>query len=160
MIGRLAVLGILEDDADELVTRLVTREPPTKLIGADAALWHEHELGHASVAGDPSSKPLLLLLAVLSIVRAFKAGGTASPVGGLDTSEAYEIRVNGTPTAVTANTPYDGWVRFSPAPTTGATLAGDFYYLQRVRFAKEELGLDAILHDFWEAKSIDLVSVR
>jgi uncharacterized protein (TIGR02217 family) len=86
--------------------------------------------------------------------------GRTEPVGGIDTGSTITVRIDGTPTtAYTANTPHDGWIRFTSAPGSGHAITADFSYYYKVRFLKDQLDLHTMLEDRWEAKVLEFRTV-
>jgi uncharacterized protein (TIGR02217 family) len=98
------------------------------------------------------------------LLRTFGNGSNAyiQPVGGADPAGTTVIKVNGTTeTGVTLNNPRDGWVHFTSAPTTGATITADpFDYVWKVVLSKDGTAVRTYAKDFWEIVDFELDEVR
>lgn len=86
-------------------------------------------------------------------------GGFYEPISA--TSGTVTIKINGavqsTGYTLDANA---GKVTFAAAPGVGATLAWSGSYLWRVRFLKDKTQFKQFLQDLWEAKTIQLKTVK
>jgi hypothetical protein len=74
---------------------------------------------------------------------------------------AFVLYVNGVAQAPSAYTlGATGLVTFVATPSTGAAIAwtGDFY--TRVRFAQDSIDFEEFYYQFWQAKKVELVSVK
>jgi hypothetical protein len=88
-------------------------------------------------------------------------GGVTFPVGGVNTGASITVNIDGTPTtAYTANTPYDGWIRFNSAPGAGHAITASFSYYYKVRFAKDALAFHTSYLDLWEAREVQMETWR
>lgn len=85
-------------------------------------------------------------------------GGFAEPVYGLN--GAPTLKSNGSTIASGYSVDVNGLVSFSTAPSTGVALTWTGGFFWRVRFAKGQLEINQFMRDFWEAKKVELISVR
>ena len=92
---------------------------------------------------------------VFALVRSFGGFAEATP----DLNGPASIYVNGT-LITTGYTVSAGVVTFTTAPTAGQVLtwAGSFY--RRVRFLKDQLDFSKFMKDLWEAKKVELLSLK
>jgi uncharacterized protein (TIGR02217 family) len=99
--------------------------------------------------GDGSAKQFQLL-------RSF--GGFSEPVVALQ--GVPTIFVNGAQSAGATADLNSGIVTFAAAPAAGAALtwSGSFYW--RVRFAKDSIEFNQFMKQLWEAKTVELISVK
>lgn len=86
-------------------------------------------------------------------------GGFVEPVGAIN---AMNLFVNGnfqvTPSYL-VNVPYDGWIRFGAAPTTGHPITWDGSYYFKVVFARDETAFENFMSDLWQNRGITLRTV-
>jgi uncharacterized protein (TIGR02217 family) len=54
----------------------------------------------------------------------------------------------------------NGIVSFAVPPAGGAAITADFQWLWRARFAQDELAFGNFMYLLWEAKTVELISVR
>lgn len=87
-------------------------------------------------------------------------GGFVEPVGAIN---AMNLFVNGnfqvTPSYL-VNVPYDGWIRFGAAPTTGHPITWDGSFYFKVRFDRDEMDFDQFLYDLHKVGTVTLRTVR
>lgn len=82
------------------------------------------------------------------------------PVRGINATATHTIYVNASPvSAVTLNNPRDGWIHFTTAPTTGATITADFSYYHLVALSKDGTTFRTFAKDFWEVVDFELDTV-
>lgn len=86
-------------------------------------------------------------------------GGFYEPISA--TTGTVAIKINGV-TQVSGYTldANSGKVTFAAAPVNGATLSWSGSYLWRVRFEKGKSQFKQFLKDFWENKSVNLITVK
>jgi len=92
------------------------------------------------------------------LLRAY--GGFIEPVsyvnGAPSIYAASTLKTPGTDYTVTST----GLVTFATAPVVGAPLTWTGSYYWRVRFATDKLETSKFMYQLWEAKKVDLMSVR
>lgn len=96
------------------------------------------------------------------MLRTFGRAGAKlqEPVGGINESASMTVRVNGGSVSFTKNTPYDGWIRLASPASAGATIDWDGSYYFRCVFAKDTQEFETFMKNFWQAKTIELESVK
>ncbi len=87
------------------------------------------------------------------------SGGFTEPIGGVQVSPTPLIYVGGIlyPSGYTIDM-NAGTITFSPAPTGVLTWSGSFYF--RCCFVKDSIDFDQFMKDLWNAKKVELESVR
>lgn len=86
-------------------------------------------------------------------------GGFVEPIGAVNGTPI--IYLDGTPVSISLYTiDENGYLNFNTAPTAGQVISwtGSFYY--RVVFQKDELDFEEFMKDLWEARRVDLESVK
>ena len=92
-------------------------------------------------------------------------------IGLLDTTQAFNLYVDGSPTPVEVSDPTYGYslntstpkrqqVIFNSAPPTGHKLTCDLSWLYYVRFQADSQDLEKFMHQLWGLKQVTLCSLR
>lgn len=99
--------------------------------------------------GDSSTKQFQLL-------RPY--GGFVEPVAALQAAPI--IFVNGVQSAGATADVNTGIVSFTAAPAVGAALTWTGSYYWRMRFVKDSIDFNQFMKQLWEAKTVELISVK
>ena len=110
--------------------------------------YDNNETNQTFGVGNGSSKNFQLIRDMGGFVDIIQAPNTSS----------LEIKINGVVT--TAYTVSNGIIIFNSAPASGAVLtwSGDFYF--PCRFADDSVEFTQFMYNLWEAKKVNLVSVK
>ena len=97
--------------------------------------------------GDGSTK-------AFGLVRSY--GGFVEPIGAVNGTPT--IYINGSSTS--AYTITNNVLTFTSAPSSGSVLTwtGNFYY--KCRFMQDSMEFNQFLHQLWEAKKVEFVSIK
>ena len=129
----------------------------------DPFFWHDPTDCHVTNQTISASAPASTT--DYQVVRTFGNGAGLTftePVGGIDPGGTLTITDGGSPRSdFTINTPYDGWIRFASAPTTGhAIVATALDYVFKVVVAKDGTAWPTFAKDYWENLDLELDQVR
>lgn len=86
-----------------------------------------------------------------------KMGDYVEPVEYIENVSVY---VNGTKQAASAYTVSNGYVTFSTAPASNATVTADYDYYWKVRFDDDGMGIDHVFDNLNRSERFKLVTVR
>ena len=103
--------------------------------------------GQSFGIGDGSTK-------TVGLVRSY--GGFVEPIGAVNGTPT--IYINGSSTS--AYTITNNVLTFTSAPSSGSVLTwtGNFYY--KCRFMQDSMEFNQFLHQLWEAKKVEFVSIK
>ena len=103
--------------------------------------------GQSFGIGDGSTK-------TFGLVRSY--GGFVEPIGAVNGTPT--IYINGSSTS--AYTITNNVLTFTSAPSSGSVLTwtGNFYY--KCRFMQDSMEFNQFLHQLWEAKKVEFVSIK
>lgn len=93
------------------------------------------------------------------LIRSY--GGDVQPI--FRANAVTNVKFNGvvqSAAGYVVNSPYEGWVHFNVAPTTGVAITWTGTYYFRVRFVHDEREFSQFMYDLWTLRQVELLTVR